>query len=109
MRRTPSDWMFHSKSILEFLRYIYDITGGFMNTAQTGPPSGSGGGGPVPGILTQSSATFYFINPGGSEMATYKWVLNNGNASSTADFNIQGPTGIFFSLRLFSKLARRVR
>ena len=79
-----------------------------MNTAQTGPPSGSGGGGPVPAILTQSSATFYFINPGGSETATYKWVLNNGNASSTADFNIQGPTGSF-SASGFFQTARRVR
>jgi hypothetical protein len=73
-----------------------DIIGGFTNTAGNGPPSGSGGGRPVGAILNQSSLTVYFINPGGSETATYSWVLNNGNAdgaSSTADFNIEGPTG----------------
>ncbi len=85
---TSQGWSFENNA---------DIVGGFMNTAQTGPPSGSGGGGPVPAILNQSNSTFYFINPGGFETATYKWILSDGNAngtSTTADFNILGPTGI---------------
>jgi hypothetical protein len=71
-----------------------DIVGGYTN-AQGGQPSAATGG-PLAANLTQSGLTVYFINIGGTETATYRWVLNNGDAggaSSTADFKIVGPTG----------------
>jgi hypothetical protein len=83
-----------------------DITGGFTNAANglnqpgNGPPSGAAGGTSFSPVMNQSGLTFYFLNIGGAETATYKWILNNGDssgASSTADFNISGPTSVTVS------------
>jgi len=71
------------------------ITGGFTNTAGTGQPSPTGGGQEAADPdLTQNSLTFYWVNPrDNGETVTYTYTLNNGqSASTTATFNIDGPT-----------------
>jgi IPT/TIG domain len=76
-----------------------DITGGFVNGAGavgTQPSASAGGSEAADPILTQSGIQFYFVNPGTTETASLHWTLNNGDLngnSSSADFNIQGPTG----------------
>jgi hypothetical protein len=80
-----------------------DITGGFTGFNGTGLPSAANGGAEAADpILTQDGSAalpiqFYFVNPGTTETAFYQWTLSNGDSngnSSTADFNIQGPTGV---------------
>jgi hypothetical protein len=78
---------------------IADITGGFTNYPATGGlPSATGGGSEaVDPSLNTSSLGFFFVNPGTNETATYHWTLSNGDTvgnSSSADFNIQGPTNV---------------
>jgi hypothetical protein len=85
---------------------IVDISGGFQDTLDDGgPPSAAAGGEEASDpLLSQTGTnlaplplTFYFVNPRTTETATYNWVLSNGNAngaSSTADFFIDGPTGV---------------
>jgi hypothetical protein len=54
------------------------------------------GAGQFSPVMNQSGLTFYFLNIGGAETATFTWILNNGDAngaSSTADFNILGLSG----------------
>ena len=76
-----------------------DITGGFVDGAGDpgSMPSAAGGGSEAADPdLTQGGIQFYFVNPGTTETATLHWTLTNGDPngnSSSADFNIQGPTG----------------
>jgi hypothetical protein len=83
---------------------VVDITGGFVNGAGIAgtQPSASAGGSEAadPNLMQANPAStgiaFYFVNPGTTETATLQWTLSNGDPngnSSTADFNIQGPTG----------------
>lgn len=72
-----------------------DITGGFVSTAGTGKPSRDAGGreGDRP-VSSGQSFSFFFLNINAGETVTYVWTLaNGGQASATADFRVQGPTG----------------
>jgi hypothetical protein len=76
----------------------YDITGGFTDFAGSGgqPSAAAGGSEAADPDLGQSGIKFYFRNFGIRETVAYHWTLSNGDAAgneSTADFNIQGPTG----------------
>jgi hypothetical protein len=77
-----------------------DISGGFVDgngDVGSQPSASVGGSEAADPDLTQSGVQFYFVNPGTTETATYHWTLSNGDPNgntSTADFNIQGPTGV---------------
>jgi hypothetical protein len=74
---------------------ILDITGGFTNAIGNGgqPSAANGGMEAEDPSLTVSSLEFYFVNPNTTETATYSWTLNTGTSQTTADFQINGPTG----------------
>jgi RHS repeat-associated protein len=102
---SPTGWTLYSQT-WSFLQGngaggIQDISGGYTNTAENGPPSATAGGQEAADpSVTQQNIQFYFVNIGTTEnvTVTVTYKLADGSistqATATQAFSIQGPTNV---------------